>query len=89
MNIRITGGERDLSISLPTRLLFNGITARSAGKGLTLVGKGGRTGVNFDAVSEAALAAVFMELNRIKRKYGSWELVEVISAGGERVRITL
>ena len=40
-------------------------------------------------ISPEAMDALFSELRRIKKMHGSWDLVEVRSADGEYVKITL
>ena len=38
---------------------------------------------------DEAVYALCAEIKRIKRRYGSWELVEVISSDGDEVHISL
>jgi hypothetical protein len=38
---------------------------------------------------DGALPALCDELRRIKKKYGTWDLVEVETASGQHVKITL
>lgn len=84
MRIEITQGEKDMTIRLPHGLVFNGVTARIA---VSIVRKHAPEAV--EKISPEALAILFAELNRIKKKYGQWELVEVNSADGEQVKIIL
>lgn len=42
-----------------------------------------------EQIPPAALDRLFSEMRRIKRMYGQWELVDVESADGSRVKITL
>lgn len=84
MKIQIKGGQRDFCIALPTGLIFNRFTlwlANSVGRKHAPEAMAG--------ISPEAMEALFMELKRIKKKYGTWNLVEVQSADGERVKITL
>ena len=40
-------------------------------------------------ISPEAVDRLFAEFRRIKRKHGQWTLVEVCSAGGDEVTVTL
>ena len=84
MKIRISDGQRGFHISIPNALALNHITARivcsAARKHAPEAG---------DKLSPDALQAVFAELDRIKKKYGSWVLAEVESAKGTSIEITL
>ena len=40
-------------------------------------------------ISPGAMGKLFAEIRRIKKRYGSWTLVEVNSASGAQVLITL
>ena len=42
-----------------------------------------------NAISSDALDALFAELRRIKDRYGEWELVDIESSNGEKVKIIL
>lgn len=89
MKIIIQDGEHDVNLTIPTGLIFNKPVAwlglRAGRKYL----KSGNTGVSLDDISEEAVYRLVEELNRIKHRYGSWNLVEVQSADGERVLVTL
>lgn len=80
MKIRITEGGHDFGLALPTRLVFNGFVIRMA---LQCAGPEGRK------LPPGAVKKIVAEVNRVKQKYGHWDLVEVQSAGGEYVKITL
>ena len=82
MKIHVTGGDHDLNLTLPTRLLLNRHVVK-------LVCKSDKFGAKLEEIPEETLTRLLEELNRIKKKYGTWELVEVISADGEIVKITL
>lgn len=84
MRIQITGGGRDINLVFPTWLVFN---RGSAWIGNTV----GRhyAGDAMPDIPPEAMAAIFAELRRIKKKHGHWTLVEVKSSGGEGVTITL
>ena len=48
-----------------------------------------RAGDAMKDIPPEELDKLFAEFRRIKRQYGSWELVHVISSGGDEVHITL
>ena len=84
MKIQVKAEGRDIKIFLPTNLVFSRGTA-------WLANHAGRVYAE-DALKDIppeALEALFAEIRRIKRRYGSWELVEVRSADGEVVNVTL
>lgn len=84
MKIRIKGEGRNLTLLFPTALLFSRGTAWLA----NTVGRQ-YAGEAMKDIPPEAMQAVFAELRRVKRKYGSWELVEAVSADGNRVNIVL
>lgn len=83
MKIRIKG-ETNLTLLLPTRLLFSKrvvhLISRVAGKWVPDV---------VDKIPMELLEAALDELVRTKKRYGSWELLEIQSAEGEYIKITL
>lgn len=84
MKIRVRDNSHDLSIALPTGLVFSRATVWLANR----VGRRYAEDALRDIPPEA-LEALFAEFRRIKKKYGSWELVHVESSGGELVKVTL
>lgn len=84
MKIQIKGENHNFTLILPTVLAFskpsawlvNRVARKYAPEALAVI-------------PPDALDALWAELRRIKMKYGSWTLVEVESAEGERVKITL
>ena len=82
MKIRITGGDHDLNLTLPTKLLLNRYAVKLVCKSDKLSGK-------LEGIPEEAMVRLVAELDQIRKKYGAWELVEVTSADGEIVKITL
>lgn len=84
MKIQIRSNGFPITIPLPTNLVFS----RSA---LRLANRLGRkyAGQELDALPPGALDALFAEIRRIKRQYGRWELVEIESADGDIVKISL
>lgn len=84
MKIQIHTDDQKISFYLPTSLVLNG----------TLIKFGLRIGSRYaptelSNISSDAVAALCRELVRVKRKYGSWELVEVLSATEEKVKVVL
>lgn len=84
MKIRVHNDDINISLWIPTNLIFGKLTVK-------LVNTVGRkyAGESLEKIPPDALEKLFTELRRIKRKHGSWELVEVESADGEIVRVTL
>ena len=84
MKIRVQTGEKKFTVLFPTSPLFSRLTvwlathfgAKYAGDALK-------------DVPPEAMDALFAEIRRIKKKHGSWELVDVESAEGERVKVIL
>ena len=83
MRIRVCSQERSFTIFLPTRLVFS----------RTLMKLGLRIGRAYSPdvpdIPPEAVDALCGEILRIKKKHGSWDLVEVFSSDGEAVTITL
>lgn len=84
MRVQIKGGGHDLNIVLPTRMIFS----------KTMVKIGCRISSRYthavmDRLSPEAMEAICEELVRIKKKHGKWELVDIQSADGEKINITL
>lgn len=84
MKIRIQSRERDLTIPLPTNLLFSRGSAWLADR----VGRH-YAGDAMKDLSARDMEKLFAELRRIKKRYGSWELVDVRSCDGEGVQVIL
>ena len=84
MKIRVKSDDVNLNLVLPTRLLI----------GKTVVKLANTIGRRYaaealDSISPEALEILCAELRRIKKKYGSWDLVDVQSADGDVVQIIL
>lgn len=82
MKIIVKGNGQNISLSLPTKLIFSK-------RVLKLVLKNNRHVSKLEKIPPHAVEALVDELRRVKKKYGTWELVEVDSADGEYVKITL
>lgn len=84
MKIQVKADDHNINILLPTGLVFSKGT-------VWLANHVGRKYAE-DAmknISPQALDALFAEFRRIKKKHGSWELVNVESSDGEIVIVTL
>ncbi len=69
-----------LFIPLPTGLIFNGITAGIAARA---------TPKTDTPMNAAQLRRLFAAVRHYKQKHPDWVLVDVRSADGDRVKITL
>ena len=83
MRIRISGTEHAFHITLPTALIFSRFGFRLVMKSVKV------NGDRLSTLSPEAADRLARELKRIKKKHGTWTLVEVQSAGGEYVTVTL
>lgn len=82
MKVQIKTGDRDFSLSLPTKMIFSKFVLR-------MVFKSARLGEKAVKLSPDGAEVLIAELQRIKKRHGTWELVEVQSADGEIVKVTL
>ena len=84
MKIRVHGDDANVNLILPTNLVFGNIVVK-------LVNTVGRryAGEALEKIPPEALERLFAEMRRIKKKHGSWELVDIESADGSIVHITL
>lgn len=78
-------GERPIRVALPTRLLFNSLTAALAKTALQKYVPS-ENGVRLRAQD---IRRLMRELGRMKRIHPHLELVSVDSADGDHIRITL
>ena len=83
MKIQIRAAERNFYLNLPTNLIFSRLVLRLALKHSSINGR------KIDGLTAEAADALSAEIRRIKKRHGTWELVEVRSADGETVKITL
>ncbi len=81
MVIRIRSQDGpNLTIPLPTGLVFNGITAEIAARA---------TRSTVAPMNAAQLRRLFAAIRHYKKKHPDWVLVEVRSADGDYVKITM
>lgn len=84
MKIQVKGGGHNIKLLFPTGLVF--------GKGTVwLANHFGRRYAEdvMKDIPPEALDVLFAEFRRIKKTHGSWELVDVESSSGERVKVIL
>lgn len=84
MKIHIKSKDQNLRIRIPTCLAFSPLVARlGCHYGLQYAGEAMKD------ISPEALKALFAEFRRIKKIHGSWNLVDIESAAGDLVKVTL
>ena len=84
MRIRVTGGGHNINILLPTNLIVSRGT-------VWLANHFGRkyAGDAMKDIPPEAVDRLFREFRRMKKTYGTWELVEIHSCNGDEIHITL
>lgn len=99
MKIQVKADGHNISIPIPTALIFSKpsvwLYLKLARKFSARAGEYIPRDVEVSVESfltqlpEEAVYALCGEIMRIKKKYGAWKLVEIYSASGEEVHITL
>ena len=84
MKIQIQNGEKDLVIPIPDFLLSPKLIPWLAEK----FGRKAAPEV-LEQIPPEVLEYLFRELRSIKKKHGSWELVDIQSANGDKIHIIL
>lgn len=84
MRVRICTNQHNLTLLFPTALVFSRATVWLA----NTVGRNYASDA-LDHIPPEAMEELFAEFRRIKKRYGRWELVEICSAGGERIEVIL
>ena len=84
MRIHVVGGDKNLNVWFPTALVFNRLTAEIAIFCMKRYAPEQLMNLSADK-----LRILFAEFRRIKEKHGSWTLVDVEDADGEKVKIIL
>lgn len=82
MKIQVKSADHDFHLTLPNGLIFNRFV-------VGMMFRSGTVSAQLEKIPPEAAKAVLEELRRIRKKHGAWELVEVHSADGETVTITL
>ncbi len=84
MKIRVEEQQRSYTISLPSGLLFSRGAAWLLQHASVKI-----MGCDLTNLTDDQVKRLFAELRRIKTEYGSWELVEIHTASGKKVTISL
>lgn len=84
MRISVKTEEVSLSIPIPDWLLFGPLGAKTAASALKKY-----TPEVGQRLTEEALHTLLGALKKARDTYGTWDLVEVFTADGVRVKITL
>lgn len=79
MKIHVKSGEHNIRLWFPTGLVFNPLVAQLVRYGLRNAPDSGGN------ISPDAIAALFAEFRRIKKKHGKWELVDMVRENGAEV----
>lgn len=83
MRIHVKSKDHNISLRFPTNLIFSPFVAKIAQFGLRYATE------DVPNIPPEAIEALFAEFRRIKKKYGSWELVQMDCASGDKVKIVL
>lgn len=84
MRIRVRDEDTDLNLWLPTNLVIGKTVIRLAN-----IAARKYAAEAMENIPPEALEVLCAELRRIKKKHGSWELVDMESADGSLVKIVL
>lgn len=84
MKIRIRSADTKLSLWLPTNLVFSKTVAKL---GNTIGRK--YAGDAMQDLPPEVLERLFAEFRRIKKRYGSWQLVDIESTDGSIIEVVL
>ena len=84
MKIKVISGEHRIRLVLPTRLIFSPALIRF---GLKIARK--YAPAELGNIPPEDVEALCRELCRIKKRYGTYELVDIQSANGEMMNIIL
>jgi len=86
MRIRVHSKEgKNINLAFPTRMLFNGVTASIACAAI----KKHVQVEGVETLSGADLRKLVLEINRLKRRFGTLDLVDIDGKDGACVRIRL
>ena len=84
MRIYVKSEEHNIRLRIPTNLFFNPIVARFAVRyGLRHAPDSARN------MSIEAMDSLFAEFRRIKKQHGNWELVDMETSSGDKVKFVL
>ena len=83
MKIHVQSDDHCIRLVLPTNLIFSPVIAHVACFALRF------TPDDVPSISPDALKALFAEFRRIKKRYGTWQMVDMETSSGEIVKIIL
>ena len=89
MKIAIKSDTKKLTIRIPSFLLFNPITATLCGSRIIRSIMKDDENENDIRITAKDARKLFREINRARRKYKDWYIVDVIDEDGESVKIKL
>ncbi|TAH74973.1 MAG: hypothetical protein EWM47_00925 [Anaerolineaceae bacterium] len=85
MRIKIKNpGSKDIKLAFPTRMIFNGFTARIGAASINKY-----VSIDNKRISHTDLKRLMKEVNNVKSRYPDLELVNVEASDGTSVIITL
>ena len=79
MKIQVKSENRNINLRIPTNLIFSPLVAKLTKFGLRYAPDAAQS------ISPEAMEVLFAEFRRIKKKYGSWELVDLETEDGTEV----
>lgn len=79
MKILVKSEEHNIRLRIPTNLIFSPLVAKLAKFGLKYSQE------DVPNISPEAIEALFAEFRRIKKKYGTWELIDLEKDNGTEV----
>ena len=79
MRIVVKSEDKTIRLTVPTALIFNSFVAWVAGFALRYADE------SVPGISPKSIDALFAEFRRIKKKHGSWDLVDIERADGSEV----
>lgn len=99
MRIRVKTGDKNISIPIPTGMIFSRASVWTGVQIAKIMCKSRHSHIPdhvkeqmdafFEKMPEKSLYILCDEFMRIKRKHGNWTLVEVDTVNGETIQITL
>lgn len=89
MKIAIKSDTKKLTIRIPSFLLFNPITATLCGSRIIRSIMKDDENENDIRITAKDARKLFREINRARRKYKDWYIVDIVDKDGESVKIKL
>lgn len=82
MKVKIHSADFHLTLGLPTAMMLNGLTARIAAHSINEEQHGTR-------FTPEQMNRLFREIKAVRRDFPDWVLVDVETADGEIVKVTI